>query len=294
VSAQRLTAFEKQIVAGLSSHAPVAATLFDAWATLSDTSVQTARSLIDLAQLGVTEERAVKRVLDKSVDLGLLDAVPYGFRAREDAGSKFKRIAFALNVVEYYVSTVHKDLTTVGVVLTTPSRPNALEEKLSEFGWRTSELEATNHAFAKMVSGAHKRVIIMTPFLDVAGAQWLTELFSSVRAGVQCILILRLRTLEDSRRKDYPIGYDMISSWLKDKCINVFNYSIPKFANTGRETFHAKVILCDHDTAYVGSSNMTVASMDYSMEMGVTIRGRAAGDVAVVLEAVLKAATKWI
>ena len=71
------------------------------------------------------------------------------------------------------------------------------------------------------------------------------------------------------------------------------NYSLPRSNTFGRETFHAKVVLCDSDTAYLGSSNMTSASLEHSMEMGVALRGRAAADVAVVVEAVMKAAQPW-
>ena len=80
---------------------------------------------------------------------------------------------------------------------------------------------------------------------------------------------------------------------LKGEFIRIFNYSIPKLEGKGRETFHAKVVLCDHNAAYIGSSNMTVASLEHSMEMGVALYGRAAADVAVVLDAVLNTAVEW-
>jgi hypothetical protein len=38
---------------------------------------------------------------------------------------------------------------------------------------------------------------------------------------------------------------------------------------------------------------MTVASLEHSMEMGVALYGRAAADVAVVLDAVLNTAVEW-
>ena len=71
--------------------------------------------------------------------------------------------------------------------------------------------------------------------------------------------------------------------------MNVYNYSIPR-ADGGRETFHAKAVLCDRCFAYLGSSNITAASLEHSMEMGVVLHGRAAADVAEVIDAVLAAA----
>jgi phosphatidylserine/phosphatidylglycerophosphate/cardiolipin synthase-like enzyme len=288
---QKLEAFEKHVVTGLAYKAGLAAALLDAWSELSATSIQSERSLIDLVQMGVTEERAAREVLEKSVELGLLDVAPSGFRSRENAHSRFKRLAFALNAIEHYVSSVHKDATIVRIVLTKPSRPSMLEQKLSECGWKTSELESTDRAFHRMVRSAQRRVVVMTPFFDVKGASWLQELFSLVQPGVERVLVLR--SLEDSTRKDYPDGYDSIAPWLKVESVHVYNYSIPRIEDSGRETFHAKVVLCDRDAAYLGSSNMTAASLEHSMEMGVALQGRAAADVAVVLDAVVGAAFRW-
>lgn len=288
---QRLSAFEKSVLAGLSHRPGLAAALLDAWSEELPGSTQSARTLVDLAQLGVTEEQATREVLQKSVELSLLDEVPGGYRPRGDAHAKFKRLAFALDAVEHYARFVHKDSTTVRVVLTKPPKPSALEKKLSEVGWRTSDIEPTDHAFHSMVSAACRRVIVMTPFFDVKGAVWLKELFSAAKPGVEQVLILR--TLESPTKDDYPVGYDGIAGWLKDKRVRVINYSLPRSNSFGRETFHAKVVLCDSDTAYLGSSNMTSASLEHSMEMGVALKGRAAADVAIVLEAVMRAASQW-
>lgn len=291
MSAQQLTAFEKKVLAGLAYRAALAAALLDAWADLPEISVQTVNTLIELAQLGVTDEYAARGVIEKSVELGLLDETPLGFRPIAGAHSRFRRLALSLNSIEHYVSAVHKDATTARVVLTKPPRPSTLEQKLSEFGWRTSELEPTEHAFHNMVRSAQSRVVVMTPFFDVKGASWLRELFSFVQPGVERVLVLR--SLEDNTRRDYPLGYDAIASWLKVESVRVFNYSIPRLEGSGRETFHAKVVLCDRNAAYLGSSNMNTASLEHSMEMGVTLHGRAAADVAIVLDAVLSAATQW-
>lgn len=289
---QRLSAFEKRVLTSLADKAALAAAILDAWAELPANSVQSARSLIDLAQLGVTEEGATTDVLDRSVDLGLLDKTEGGFRARPDAHCNFKRWALGLYAVEHYVSSVHKDSTTVGVVLTKPPRPSLLERKLCDLGWRTADIEPTEHAFHGMVRAAERRLIVMTPFFDIRGARWLQELFAFSRPGVERILVLR--SLEDPTRKDYPAGYDSIAPWLKSQTIRVLNYSVPRADGNGRETFHAKVLLCDRNVAYLGSSNMTSASLEHSMEMGVSLRGRAASEVATILESVLDVATVWL
>lgn len=290
MATQRLTAFEQSVLAGLAEKAGLAATVLEAWAELPADSVQSARSLIDAAQLGVTEEGATKDLLELSVGLGLVEATQVGFKPRNEVHARFQRLAFALHAVEHYRSFVHRDATVAQVVLTKPPRPSVLEQKLSALGWRTTDLEPTEHAFHGMVRAAQRRVVVMTPFFDVAGAVWLQELFSFAPPGVECVLILR--SLEDSTRKDYPTGYDAIYPWLKAEGVQVFNYSIAR-SRDDRETFHAKVVLCDQTSAYLGSSNVTAASLEHSMEMGVVVRGRAANSVATVIEAVLTAATLW-
>ena len=292
MTAQKLTAFEKSVVGGLAARAGLAASLLDAWAELPEDSVQTVRSLIDHAQLGVTEEGAAGQAMETAVSLGLLDRVAPGYRARNSSHLRFRRLAFALNVIEHYVTAVHRDLTTVRVVLTKPPRPSVLEQNLTDVGWRTSDLEPTQHAFNGMVRSALRRVVVMTPFFDRTGATWLQELFSYVAPGVERVLILR--SLEDPSRKDYPEGFDAISPWLTANGVKVFNYSIQRADGSGRETFHAKVVLCDRTSAYLGSSNVTAASLEHSMEMGVVLRGRAAAQVAEVVHAVLAAATNWM
>lgn len=291
MSTQKLTAFEQAVLAGLADKAGLAAALLEAWADLPADSVQSARSLVDAAQLGVSEESAARDLLERSVGLGLVESTPAGFRPLGGAHPRFLRLAFALNVVEHYRSFIHRDATMAQVVLTKPPQPSVLEQKLSALGWRTADLEPTEHAFHSMVRAAQRRVIVMTPFFDNTGAVWLQELLSYVPPGVERTLILR--SLEDSTRKDYPFGFDTILPWLKAQGVRVFNYSIPRM-DGGRETFHAKAVLCDRSVAYLGSSNVTAASLEHSMEMGVVLEGRAAAGVAEVIDAVLAAATKWL
>lgn len=290
MATEKLTAFEQAVLAGLSEKAGLAATLLETWAGLPPDSVQSARSLVDAAQLGVTEEGATQDLLERSVGLGLVESTLVGFKPRNGAHAGFQRLAFALHAVEHYRASVHRDATVAQVVLTKPPRLSVLEQKLSALGWRTTDLEPTEHAFHGMVRAARRRVVVMTPFFDSAGAAWLQELLSYVSPGVERTLILR--SLEDNTRKDYPFGFDAISRWLKAQDIRVFNYSIPRM-DGGRETFHAKAVLCDRSAAYLGSSNVTAASLLHSMEMGVVLEGRAAADVAEVIDAVLAAATPW-
>jgi phosphatidylserine/phosphatidylglycerophosphate/cardiolipin synthase-like enzyme len=289
---RQLSAFEKGAIAALAPRASLAGALLEAWSELPEGSVQNARTLVSYAQLGVTEERAAEEVLELAVAAGLLERRETGFAARPNALAVFPRLAFALASVQYYLTAVHQEATRVQVVLTKPPRPSVLEQKLSELGWRTADLEATDHAFNSLVRSARRKVVVMTPFFDERGAAWLQELFGFVSAGVERFLILR--SLEDSSKRDYPTGFSAIQPWLAAQQVKVFNYSIPRASGIGRETFHAKVVVVDRRHAYVGSSNVTAASLDHSMEMGVTLEGKAVASVAEVIDAVLLVSTRLL
>ncbi len=286
----KLTAFEKTVIAALAKCAGLAAPVLNAWAELPHASTQSVRSLVDAAQLGLTEEGAVKSLLECLVVLGLVDVLPSGFKVHSQAHVHFQRLALALFAIEYYQSSLHKDETVTKVVLTRPPKPSLLEEKLSALGWRTVDLEHTEHAFRGIVGAAQRRVVVMTPFLDSKGASWLRELLSCANPGVECVLILR--SLERKANRDYPTGFDTISPWLAAHSVRVFNYSISRMEGS-RETFHAKAVLCDSSSAYLGSTNITAASLEHSMEMGVVLQGRGAARVADVMDAVITASTEW-
>ena len=291
MSTPRLTAFERGVVSALADKAALAARVFEAWSVLPSTSPQTARSLVSAAQLGLTDEGATATALQRACDAGLVSAAGSGYLPNMDAHSRFGRLAFALDAIDYYQNAVHRDATIAQVVLTKPSRPSMLERRLADRGWRTTELEPTEHAFHALARAAQHRLIVMTPFFDGRGATWLQEVLSVVAPGVERVLVLR--SLEDTTRKDYPLGFEHLAPWLKDQGVKVFNYSLPR-SNGGRETFHAKAVLCDTAKAYLGSSNLNSASLEHSMEMGVLLHGRAAAAVAEVMEAVLAAAQPWM
>lgn len=287
----KLTASERDVLAALSTNSRVSSDLLSAWSRLAVESAQTTRTLVDLAGLGVTEEAAAHHLLVVLAESGMVGRSPHGYRAYEPSFDSFKRLALALDGIAYFTSAVHRDATNVAVVLTKPPQPSALENRLAKRGWRTAELEETQHAFHGIARLARSRLVVMTPFLDSKGAKWVQELFEHLSEDVERVLVLR--SLEAPDRADYPRGYDQIAAWLKDEGVCVFNYSIPRVGRSGRETFHAKILLCDDHSAYVGSSNMTAASLEHSMEMGVALSGQAAARVAVVVDAVLASAARW-
>jgi len=288
---QNLTSLECRALEALAPRASVAAKLLDGWSQVPGEGWASARDLVELAGLGLTEETAVREVTAGLAQLDLISTSGEGCKLPLVNRPVLQRLALALHAIAFYSSNVHRDETLARVVLTRPPQPSALEQQLVDRGWRAVDIGTTRETFVDLVRSARRRVLVMTPFLDIRGADWLCDLFDRVGEGVERVLVLR--TLENPQRPDYPIGYPHAASRLRQAGVQVFNYSIPRALGSGRETFHAKVVLCDADHAYVGSSNLTAASLEHSMELGIALTGRAAVKLAEVIEAVLSCAIAW-
>jgi phosphatidylserine/phosphatidylglycerophosphate/cardiolipin synthase-like enzyme len=196
-----------------------------------------------------------------------------------------ERLALMLQGASAYLESVHHDLDEVEVVLTKPIRPSELERALRQAGYEQVGLVATGEMFPAMAAGANTQLIVMTPFLDLAGAEALVLLFSGSAPSVARRLILR------SSPTGLPHGYLAAADKLRQLGVGVCDYRLDRDGG-GFETFHAKVVLADRNWAYVGSTNMNQWSLAYSMELGVSLKGRAAGRIARVIDAVTKIAIR--
>ena len=192
-----------------------------------------------------------------------------------------ERLALMLQGASAYLESVHHDADEVEVVLTKPTRPSELERALGEAGYEQVGLVATGEIFPAMAADANTQLIVMTPFLDLAGAEALVQLFGGSAPAVSRRLILR------SSPSGLPEGYFAAAERLRQLGVTVFDYRLER-EGAGFETFHAKVVLADRKWAYVGSTNMNQWSLAYSMELGVSLKGRAAARIARVIDAVTK------
>jgi phosphatidylserine/phosphatidylglycerophosphate/cardiolipin synthase-like enzyme len=148
-------------------------------------------------------------------------------------------------------------------------------------------LHNTRDALIALTSTAKTRLAILSPFLDEVGIDWLEELFAAPADGVERVRVVRgadfvLRELLESRRGEHA-----------RQRIRVYLYAIEHDPNTRDakvETFHAMIVLCDKDAAYIGSSNMTRASRELSLECGVQIAGPCVRPVAILVDSILSIA----
>lgn len=284
-----LTEFDRLAVSKLADVASVAGPLLTAWGGCPPGTAHTASTLSALAHLGPMEEQRALEMLQRGRTINLFEQ--YG-SSWKTAGSQeaLLRIGQALEAISFYMSKVHQDETSVQVVLTKPRRPNQLEESLANRGWKAAQVEPTDEAFVRLATVASQRLVVCSPFFDSSGAQWLQRLFGATKPGVERVLVLRY--LSAPGHGSYPSGYPALVPWLRGHNVKVFDYGLPRPDMRSWESFHAKVVLADEQFAYVGSSNLNAASLDYSMEMGALLQGRAAADVATVVRAVLDVATK--
>lgn len=288
-----LKGLEQAVIRAFADEASLAARIFQALAAIAPGIPLDASRLAKAAGLTPAEENGALEILAKGVGLGIFATVDAHNWAAAMAPPQFARLGILLEAVAYYRGHVHRDRTETTVVLTRPAKPSQLEAALENYGWKTAKVEPTADAFLALAAAARHRLVVMAPFFDIAGAQWLKHILEIAPATAERVLILR--HLDDSAHPAYPTGYDVIASWLRDAGVRVFSYALPRPEGKGVETFHAKVVLCDESEAYIGSSNMNQASLVYSMELGVKVSGDAAADVAIIVNSILKVAkeTKW-
>lgn len=179
-----------------------------------------------------------------------------------------------------YRSDVHRDRDIVNVVLTKPPSPSVVANELESMLRGSWGLLDTKGMFLALAEEAQTELAIMTPFLDEVGAPVVADLFVHTRAPRRTLIV---RETPDGKN---PPGLNLIFSDLNRLDVQVLNFRLDKPGRAGSETFHAKVILSDKKSAYVGSSNMNKWSFEYSLELGLYVSGQAAARLGDVVDAV--------
>ena len=187
-----------------------------------------------------------------------------------------------LHGVNLFKLQVQQTLDDVTVVVSKPAHPSQLVDLLENSLEGFSGMQTTAHALIDLAHRAKKRFTVMTPFVDDAGMARIVELFESTKSDVLKELIIR-RPIPESLLKS--------SEQLVRLSVTVLDFRISKDEPGEHETFHAKVVRVDDDECYVGSSNMTQWSFNYSLELGFLVRGEAARRVSKILDAVQSVST---
>ena len=164
-------------------------------------------------------------------------------------------------------------------------------EVLPTQGFSWTRLYNTKDSLIELASQADQRLVIVSPFLDGEGLDWIGQLFESTgKKSIKRTLIVRGR---DETETETLAKH---SADLAARNVDLLTYAIshaPSLRSPAIETFHAKILLADVDKAYVGSANMTRWSRDFSMECGVIIRGPSVRPLATLVDAMIKISNHW-
>ncbi|AEI04725.1 hypothetical protein OCA5_pOC16701580 (plasmid) [Afipia carboxidovorans OM5] len=249
-------------------------------AHLADSTDAIGRSDRDLAaRLGGVSAEHVAIVRRALIENGLATRSSFATRLHSEP-SELVALAEHLQGVAAYLR-VHKDRDEVRLVLTEPGLKSALRRAIDDAQALPPIVFQTTDAFFNLARGARQELVILSPFLDPQGVALLLELFSLCRPGVRRVLISR--PLAESQCGD---AFKPRAADFRRLNVSVIEYALPSSLPSGRETFHAKVVLIDDSEFYVGSSNFMGSALERSFECGVFIRGETARQMRSVLLAV--------
>jgi phosphatidylserine/phosphatidylglycerophosphate/cardiolipin synthase-like enzyme len=231
------------------------------------------------AAAGIAEARssAVEAALAAGSSHGVF--VRYGATEWGPTNGPFTELAIALEAVALYRTEVHADTDVVDVVLTPPGNPSRLGDTLRARGWIEAELEHTEAILRHLATQAAERFVVLSPFLDTGGMESLVAMFNATQPEVKRVLVTRCT--DGVKTPVLQAGLPSLTAM----SVAVHNYWLPR--NYGYETFHAKVFLADSKMAYLGSANMTQASLSVSMELGTLLKGQSVKTLVSVVDAIL-------
>ncbi len=201
--------------------------------------------------------------------------------------AELERLAALLRGAEYF-RRLRLDAKNLELVVTMPMAPSRLAEELPGSPGRPGDYLPTANALLRIAAAAEDRLLVMMPFIDSRGFLWLKQVFEGARASTQKILILR-------NVEEYVVELSVHhADWLREMKVAIWDYHVAH--DRGRalplETFHAKIVLADSGLAYVGSANILGSGEGTSLEAGVLVDGRAAGQVSRLVDGVLRVARR--
>jgi phosphatidylserine/phosphatidylglycerophosphate/cardiolipin synthase-like enzyme len=191
-----------------------------------------------------------------------------------------KRLAANLEGVARYLH-IHKDRDTVQLVLTEPGKKSALRSEIDRRHALPPLVFQTSDAFISLARAAKRELTVLVPFMDDEGADFLLDLFALCGNGVERNLICRPLS-----EPHCGIAYHRRHADFRRLNVAVYEYALPSKLRSGRETFHAKIVLADDSAFYVGSSNLMGSALERSLECGVIVHGESARQLHCVLQAI--------
>lgn len=168
----------------------------------------------------------------------------------------------------------------VRIVVTVPMRPSYFESALARLD-DSGVLIETMETFLHLSRRAIGRLVVVSPFLDDSGLDWVLSIFEATPATDRALICRHAARV----KPHYGERLSAIG-------VRIYEYFRERASENGRnhwaETFHAKIVLADQVAAYVGSANLLKSSKELSLECGVLLEGRAVKQVYDVVESMLQ------
>lgn len=266
----------------LAPHANVLCGIFELAGRGGLEGCHSSREIARLAGVGAARLPDIVEALMAAQSSRTMEQVSGAWRFTLGA-QECSELGLLLRGAALYRERVHQDVDRVRVVLSKPPQPSRFVAELEgtlEGAWG---LLATSELLGQMAARAERRMTIMTPFVDANGASRIVQLFGATSRGVERELIVR---------DGIPAALLDVAESLRDLEVKVFDFRLPRNDRGETETFHAKVARIDEFECYVGSSNMTRWSFDYSLELGFHVTGQAATQVSRIIDAVLRVSNR--
>jgi phosphatidylserine/phosphatidylglycerophosphate/cardiolipin synthase-like enzyme len=254
-------------------------------AHLADFPEEISHTDVDLAaRVGGVSAEHVAVIRRSLLTAGIAVRANFETRWVSSAGD-LKSLAQNLSGVASYLR-LHSDRNSVQLVLTEPGQKSALRRAIDDSRALPPVVFQTSDAFFSLARSAREELTVLSPFLDRQGAEFLVELFALCSEGVRRSLICR--PLDEPECGD---AFRRHAADFRRLEVSVYEYALPSLLPSGRETFHAKVVLADASSFYVGSSNFMGSALDRSFECGVIVHGETARQLRYVLTALQSIAT---
>ena len=128
---------------------------------------------------------------------------------------------------------MHKDRGFVQLVITEPGEKSALRNEIERHHAIPPALFQTGDAFINLARSARRELIILAPFIDNQGAEFLLSLFALCAEGVRRYLICRPL----SEPHCGPAFHRRIEAFFKLK-VSVYEYALPSSLTFPRKSGH--------------------------------------------------------
>lgn len=186
----------------------------------------------------------------------------------------------AVNIIDAYRNR-QPPQTDATPLVTFPDDPSFEDVTPTKFG-----MNQLLSALASQIKNAEDSIVILSPFFEGTGFERLhSVLADAIERGVEVTIVTRY--LRDRSSHNYEVLSEFIEYVREErnlvKGVRLFDYTVwdedvpaPKRRQDGVNpafTLHAKVMLFDETTAYIGSANVTDYGFDRYLELGVLLEG---------------------